>query len=89
MCMCVKVSLEYNTDCMLLADNQAKTYAKCNGISGDVRYVGVIWFVCHVLQLLLIRFHNETRHISKSNATSAKSRLKIGPLQLCSLLSVE
>ena len=27
----------------------------------DLRYVGVIWFIFHVLQLLPIRLHNKTR----------------------------
>ena len=32
-----------------------------------IKYVGVIWFVFHVLQLLLIRLHNQTYLVALEN----------------------
>ena len=44
-------------------------------------YVAVIWFVFHVLQLLLIRFYTRklVLHQQICNETSAKTGLRIGP----------
>ena len=36
-------------------------------LEGSIRYVGVIWFVFHVLQLLLIRFTPKKYHVALVN----------------------
>ena len=62
--------------------NLATTQIFLNDLQTMLRYVGVIWLICHILQLLSIRFTQSNMHCNSKCTTKhqGKSRLKIGPL---------